>query len=65
MQVAEAIKDWVLQVFRDASRKNKEVYFGLKREYMEYDDVFSNVIAARCSLVVGGILSWPSTPPVA
>ncbi len=41
----EAIKDWVLQVFRDASRKNKEVYFGLKREYMEYDDVFSNVIA--------------------
>jgi len=34
-----------LQVFRDASRKNKEVYFGLKREYMEYDDVFSNVIA--------------------
>nr|WP_298251012.1 isocitrate/isopropylmalate family dehydrogenase [uncultured Halomonas sp.] len=39
-----AIKDWVLQVFRDASRKNKEVYFGLKREYMEYDDVFSTVI---------------------
>ena len=32
------------QVFRDASRKNKEVYFGLKREYMEYDEVFSNVI---------------------
>jgi len=31
----EAIKDWVLQVFRDASRKNKEVYFGLKREYMD------------------------------
>ncbi|PFG08622.1 MULTISPECIES: isocitrate/isopropylmalate family dehydrogenase [unclassified Marinobacter] len=40
----EAIKDWVAQVFRDASRKNKEVYFGLKREYMEYDEVFSNVI---------------------
>ncbi|NWN83239.1 MAG: 3-isopropylmalate dehydrogenase [Halomonas sp.] len=39
-----AIKDWVLQVFRDASRKSKEVYFGLKREYMEYDDVFSTVI---------------------
>ncbi|WP_166263619.1 isocitrate/isopropylmalate family dehydrogenase [Marinobacter caseinilyticus] len=40
----EAIKDWVAQVFRDASRKDKEVYFGLKREYMEYDDVFSDVI---------------------
>ncbi|WP_210394840.1 NADP-dependent isocitrate dehydrogenase [Motiliproteus sediminis] len=40
-----AIKDWVAQVFRDASRNNKEVYFGLKREYMEYDDVFSTVIA--------------------
>lgn len=40
----EAIKDWVSQVFRDASRKDKEVYFGLKREYMEYDEVFSNVI---------------------
>ncbi|MGM0537313.1 MAG: isocitrate/isopropylmalate family dehydrogenase [Pseudomonadota bacterium] len=40
----EAIKDWVLQVFRDASRKDKEVYFGLKREYMEYDEVFSTVI---------------------
>lgn len=40
----EAIKDWVSQVFRDASHKNKEVYFGLKREYMEYDEVFSKVI---------------------
>lgn len=40
----EAIKDWVSQVFRDASRKDKEVYFGLKREYMEYDEVFSEVI---------------------
>lgn len=40
----EAIKDWVSQVFRDASHKEKEVYFGLKREYMEYDEVFSNVI---------------------
>lgn len=39
-----AIKDWVKQVFEDASFNNKEVYFGLKREYMEYDDVFSNVI---------------------
>ncbi|KPQ01594.1 isocitrate/isopropylmalate family dehydrogenase [Marinobacter sp. HL-58] len=40
----EAIKDWVMQVFRDASRKDKEVYFGLKREYMEYDEVYSDVI---------------------
>ncbi len=40
----EAIKDWVSQVFRDASHNEKEVYFGLKREYMDYDDVFSNVI---------------------
>ena len=40
----EAIKDWVLQVYRDASLKDKEVYFGLKREYLEYDDVFSDVI---------------------
>ncbi|MGI9287847.1 MAG: isocitrate/isopropylmalate family dehydrogenase [Pseudomonadales bacterium] len=39
-----AIKDWITQVFRDASVKGKEVYFGLKREYMDYDDVFSNVI---------------------
>jgi len=40
----EAIKDWVDQVFRDASLHDKEVYFGLKREYMAYDDVFSTVI---------------------
>ncbi|WP_100640709.1 isocitrate/isopropylmalate family dehydrogenase [Marinobacter salexigens] len=40
----EAIKDWVAQVFRDASHKDKEVYFGLKREYMDYDEVFSDVI---------------------
>ncbi len=40
----EAIKDWVMQVFRDAANKTKEVYFGLKREYMEYDEVFSHVL---------------------
>lgn len=40
----QAIKDWVYQVFRDASLKGKEVYFGLKREYFEYDEVFSTVI---------------------
>lgn len=41
----EAIGDWVSQVFRDASLKNKEVYFGLKQEYMEYDEVFAGVIS--------------------
>ncbi|MAT95440.1 MAG: 3-isopropylmalate dehydrogenase [Halioglobus sp.] len=40
----QAITDWVHQVFRDASTKGKEVYFGLKREYMEYDEVFSTSI---------------------
>jgi isocitrate dehydrogenase len=40
----DAIKDWILQVFRDASLNDKEVYFGLKREYFEYDEVFSTVI---------------------
>lgn len=39
-----AIKDWVSQVFRDASLHDKEVYFGLKREYYQYDEVFSDVI---------------------
>ncbi len=40
----KAIKDWVKQVFRDASLNDKEVYFGLKREYMEYDEVFSDAL---------------------
>jgi isocitrate dehydrogenase len=39
-----AIRDWIMQVFRDASLNDKEVYFGLKREYFEYDEVFSDVI---------------------
>jgi isocitrate dehydrogenase len=54
----EAIKDWVSQVFRDASHKDKEVYFGLKREYMAYDDVFSNVITE-----VRTELAKEDTPP--
>jgi isocitrate dehydrogenase len=54
----QAIKDWVLQVFRDASRKDKEVYFGLKREYMEYDEVFSKVITD-----VRRELAGANTPP--
>lgn len=40
----EAIKDWVTQVFRDAAINKKEVYFGLKREFMKYDDVYSTII---------------------
>ncbi|MFV8816343.1 isocitrate/isopropylmalate family dehydrogenase [Haliea sp. E17] len=52
----QAIKDWVLQVFRDASNKNKEVYFGLKREYMEYDEVFSKVLLeVRYELANSGV----------
>ena len=52
----EAIKDWVMQVFRDASAKNKEVYFGLKREYMEYDEVFSHVLLeVRKELAQSGV----------
>jgi isocitrate dehydrogenase len=51
-----AIKDWVMQVFRDASAKNKEVYFGLKREYMEYDEVFSHVLLeVRKELAQSGV----------
>tara|TARA_R110002110_G_scaffold415561_2_gene650890 strand:+ start:95558 stop:97330 length:1773 start_codon:yes stop_codon:yes gene_type:complete len=51
----QAIRDWVSQVFRDAAHKNKEVYFGLKREYMQYDDVFSTVITdARRELADSG-----------
>ena len=52
----EAIKDWVLQVFRDAANNTKEVYFGLKREYMEYDEVFSHVLLeVRQELAQSGI----------
>ena len=40
----QAIKDWVKQVFRDAAQNDKEIYFGLKREYMKYDVAFSDVI---------------------
>lgn len=51
----QAITDWVHQVFRDASNKDKEVYFGLKREYMEYDEVFSTAITdVRRSLAKSG-----------
>lgn len=54
----QAITDWVKQVFRDASHKDKEVYFGLKREYMEYDEVFSHAITD-----VRRELAKAATPP--
>ena len=54
----QSIKDWVSQVFRDASVNDKEVYFGLKREYMEYDEVFSTVITE-----VRHELAKADTPP--
>ena len=54
----QAITDWITQVFRDASIKDKEVYFGLKREYMEYDEVFSYAINE-----VRSRLAKAETPP--
>ncbi len=56
----DAIKDWVGQVFRDAAKNDKEIYFGLKREYMEYDDVFSDVIKEVRQDVVRDNLQPPS-----
>ena len=55
-----AIRDWVLQVFRDASIKDKEVYFGLKREYFPYDEVFSNVINEVRNALVADHVEPPS-----
>jgi isocitrate dehydrogenase len=55
-----AIRDWVLQVFRDASLKDKEVYFGLKREYFPYDDVFSAVINEVRNALVADQVEPPS-----
>ncbi|MEQ9464162.1 MAG: isocitrate/isopropylmalate family dehydrogenase [Haliea sp.] len=40
----EAIKDWVKQVFGDAVVNKKEIYFGLKREFINYDEVYSSII---------------------
>ncbi|TNC90577.1 MAG: 3-isopropylmalate dehydrogenase [Alcanivorax sp.] len=56
----DAIKDWVGQVFRDAAKNSKEIYFGLKREYMEYDDVFSMVIKEVRQEIVSDNLQPPS-----
>jgi len=55
----KAIKDWVGQSFADAAKKDQEIYFGLKREYMEYDNLFSDIInEVRDELAEGG-----KTPP--
>ncbi|NND66414.1 MAG: 3-isopropylmalate dehydrogenase [Halioglobus sp.] len=54
----EAIKDWVEQVFRDASVNKKEVYFGLKREFVNYDEVYSSII-----LEIRKELAALDTPP--
>lgn len=54
----EAIKDWVKQVFRDASVNKKEVYFGLKREFVNYDEVYSSII-----LEIRKELAALDTPP--
>lgn len=54
----EAIKDWVKQVFRDASESKKEVYFGLKREFVNYDEVYSSII-----LEIRQELAALDTPP--
>ncbi|MEH6586466.1 MAG: isocitrate/isopropylmalate family dehydrogenase [Halioglobus sp.] len=54
----DAIKDWVKQVFRDASVSKKEVYFGLKREFVNYDEVYSSII-----LEIRKELAALDTPP--
>ena len=56
----DAIKDWASQVFRDAAKNGKEIYVGLKREYMEYDDVFSTVIKEVREELVHDNLQPPS-----
>ena len=54
----EAIKDWVSQVFHDAALNKKEVYFGLKREFVNYDEVYSSII-----LEIRKELAALDTPP--
>ena len=54
-----AIKNWVKQTFDEAAQKDQEIYFGLKREYMEYDQCFSDIVnEVRDELAEGG-----KTPP--
>lgn len=53
------IKVWVEQTFEEAAKKGQEIYFGLKREYMPYDEKFSDIInEVRDELSEGGV-----TPP--
>lgn len=40
----QAIKDWMQQIFRDATAKGQEIYIGLKAQYMAYDCLFSDLI---------------------
>ncbi|MDC0574260.1 isocitrate/isopropylmalate family dehydrogenase [Luminiphilus sp.] len=54
----ESIKDWVSQVFQDAAINKKEVYFGLKREFVNYDEVYSSII-----LEIRQELAALDTPP--
>jgi isocitrate dehydrogenase len=54
----QAIKDWVKQVFHDAAINKKEVYFGLKREFVNYDEVYSSII-----LEIRKELAALDTPP--
>jgi isocitrate/isopropylmalate dehydrogenase len=54
----ESIKDWVSQVFQDAAVNKKEVYFGLKREFVNYDEVYSSII-----LEIRQELAALDTPP--
>jgi len=54
----EAIKDWVKQVFEDAALHKKEIYFGLKREFVQYDEVYSSII-----LEIRKELAALDTPP--
>ena len=53
-----AIKDWVSQVFQNAALNKKEVYFGLKREFVNYDEVYSSII-----LEIRKELAALDTPP--
>ena len=54
----ESIKGWVSQVFQDAAVNKKEVYFGLKREFVNYDEVYSSII-----LEIRQELAALDTPP--
>lgn len=55
----QAIKEWVKYSFAEATKKDQEIYFGLKREYMPYDAKIADIILdVECQLAEGG-----NTPP--